>query len=77
MMAVQGAALTIIDMCKAVDKGMTIHAAKVVYKTGGRSGVFVDEKWKNHLGSGNFTASGELKDGVDALVKLPPQIPLA
>ena len=33
-----GAALTVYDMCKAVDKKMTIGSAKVVRKEGGRSG---------------------------------------
>ncbi|GAB7327318.1 hypothetical protein MBLNU13_g11196t1 [Cladosporium sp. NU13] len=72
LMAVQGAALTVFDMCKAVDKKMTIHAAKVVYKAGGRSGVSVEHSWKQHVGEANFTAGGELKDGVDAVVRLPP-----
>ncbi len=31
-------ALTIYDMCKAVDKGMVINETKLVEKTGGRSG---------------------------------------
>ena len=36
--AVSVAALTIYDMCKAVDKGMTIGPVRLVKKTGGRSG---------------------------------------
>jgi cyclic pyranopterin phosphate synthase len=32
------AALTIYDMCKAVDKGMTIGEIKLLKKTGGKSG---------------------------------------
>jgi len=32
------AALTIYDMCKAVDKGMTIGEIKLLQKTGGKSG---------------------------------------
>lgn len=74
LMAVQGAALTVFDMCKAVDKKMTIQGAKVVYKAGGRSGMSVDLIWKRCVGVQNFTASGELKDGVDALVRLPRDI---
>jgi cyclic pyranopterin phosphate synthase len=35
------AALTIYDMCKAVDRSMTITAAQLVKKTGGRSGTFI------------------------------------
>ncbi|TNF35126.1 MAG: cyclic pyranopterin monophosphate synthase MoaC [Gammaproteobacteria bacterium] len=32
------AALTIYDMCKAVDRGMVIHAVQLLEKTGGASG---------------------------------------
>ena len=74
LMAVQGAALTVFDMCKAVDKTMTIHAAKVVYKAGGRSGLSVDQDWKKYVGKESFTERGELKDGADALVRLPPDM---
>ena len=35
---VMGAALSVVDMCKAVDKGLRIEEVKVVEKTGGRSG---------------------------------------
>jgi cyclic pyranopterin phosphate synthase len=34
------AALTIYDMCKAVDRGMSIDALRLLEKSGGRSGVF-------------------------------------
>jgi cyclic pyranopterin phosphate synthase len=34
------AALTVYDMCKAVDRGMRIEAIRVVRKEGGKSGVF-------------------------------------
>jgi cyclic pyranopterin phosphate synthase len=34
------AALTIYDMCKAVDRGMVITDVKLVHKSGGKSGVF-------------------------------------
>lgn len=36
--AVQIALLTIYDMCKAVDRGMTLHDIGLVEKTGGKSG---------------------------------------
>ena len=36
--AVSVAALTIYDMCKAVDKGMRISDVRLVKKTGGKSG---------------------------------------
>jgi cyclic pyranopterin phosphate synthase len=38
--AVAAAALTIYDMCKAVDRSMTITDIRLVAKRGGRSGVF-------------------------------------
>jgi len=34
------AALTVYDMCKAVDRGMRIEAVRVVHKAGGKSGDF-------------------------------------
>jgi cyclic pyranopterin phosphate synthase len=39
--AVAVAALTLYDMCKAVDREMTIGAIRLVEKRGGRSGTFV------------------------------------
>jgi cyclic pyranopterin phosphate synthase len=39
--AVQAALLTIYDMCKAVDRGMTINGVKLLEKHGGKSGSFV------------------------------------
>lgn len=36
------AALTVYDMCKAVDKGMRIEGLRVVRKEGGRSGVWIE-----------------------------------
>jgi cyclic pyranopterin phosphate synthase len=39
--AATGAALTIIDMCKAVDKGLSIEGVRVLKKSGGRSGDYV------------------------------------
>ena len=38
--AVQIALLTIYDMCKAVDRGMSIEAVRLVEKRGGKSGVW-------------------------------------
>ena len=37
-MAASTAALTIYDMCKAVDKGMQIQNLKLLEKIGGKSG---------------------------------------
>jgi cyclic pyranopterin phosphate synthase len=42
--AVSVAALTIYDMCKAVDKEMTIEAIYLAKKTGGKSGEFINSK---------------------------------
>jgi cyclic pyranopterin monophosphate synthase len=39
--AVSIAALTIYDMCKAVDKAMVIDNIRLVKKTGGKSGEFI------------------------------------
>lgn len=38
--AVSVAALTIYDMCKAVDKEMVITDIRLAYKAGGRSGTY-------------------------------------
>ncbi|HEU5439778.1 MAG TPA: cyclic pyranopterin monophosphate synthase MoaC [Ktedonobacterales bacterium] len=38
--AVSAAALTIYDMCKAVDRAMTIDEIRLLRKSGGKSGVF-------------------------------------
>jgi cyclic pyranopterin phosphate synthase len=40
--AAQVALLTIYDMCKAVDRGMTITGVRVLEKHGGKSGSFVN-----------------------------------
>jgi len=41
--AVSVAALTIYDMCKAVDRGMRIENVRLVKKSGGKSGTIVLE----------------------------------
>jgi len=38
------AALTLYDMCKAVDRGMTIEAVRLLEKSGGKSGHFRAEE---------------------------------
>jgi cyclic pyranopterin phosphate synthase len=43
--AVTAAALTVYDMCKAVDRGMVIADTRLVEKSGGRSGT-----WRRHGG---------------------------
>jgi cyclic pyranopterin phosphate synthase len=42
--AVSAAALTIYDMCKAVDRGMRISEIRLVQKRGGKSGEIVLEE---------------------------------
>jgi cyclic pyranopterin monophosphate synthase len=37
------AALTVYDMCKAVDRGMTIHSVRLLEKAGGKSGHYKHE----------------------------------
>lgn len=44
------AALTIYDMCKAVDKGMVIHSICLLEKLGGKSGAY---HRSTHTGSGH------------------------
>ncbi len=38
------AALTIYDMCKAVDRGMVIEGIRLLHKSGGRSGEWTVER---------------------------------
>ena len=40
MMAASTAALTIYDMCKAIDRGMRIEAVELTAKEGGKSGAW-------------------------------------
>jgi cyclic pyranopterin phosphate synthase len=42
--AVSIAALTVYDMCKAVDRGMRVENVRLVKKTGGKSGKIVLER---------------------------------
>jgi|SRR5436190_3410134 len=42
--AVSVAALTVYDMCKAIDKTMTIDGIRVISKTGGKSSIAADER---------------------------------
>ena len=44
--AVCVSALTIYDMCKAIDRGMTIQKVELVRKSGGKSGLFIKEETK-------------------------------
>jgi len=38
--AVSVAALTVYDMCKAVDRGMVISEIRLIHKSGGKSGTY-------------------------------------
>jgi cyclic pyranopterin phosphate synthase len=38
LVAATAAGLTVYDMCKAVDRGMTLESARLVHKRGGKSG---------------------------------------
>ena len=40
LVAVTNAALTIYDMCKSIDRGMTIRDTRLTFKAGGKSGLF-------------------------------------
>lgn len=44
LVAVTAAALTVYDMCKALDKGMEIGGIVLVEKTGGKSGDYLREE---------------------------------
>jgi cyclic pyranopterin phosphate synthase len=46
MTGVSVALLTVYDMCKAVDKEMTITGIRLIRKTGGKSGNFIREEDK-------------------------------
>lgn len=57
--AVSAAALTIYDMCKAVDREMTIERVRLLRKSGGKSGTFTRaEQEENVAGSGSSGAAG-------------------
>lgn len=45
--AVMGAALSVVDMCKAVDKFQRIGDVRVVRKEGGRSGGWNEDGWRS------------------------------
>ncbi|KAI1777633.1 molybdenum cofactor biosynthesis prote [Hypoxylon cercidicola] len=49
--AASTAALTVYDMCKAVDKGMSIQGLRIILKEGGKSGRWVDGIQENSIGN--------------------------
>lgn len=56
LVAVSAAALTVYDMCKAVDRSMSIERVQLEEKTGGRSGHFVREVESPAAVTGNDTS---------------------
>lgn len=50
LVAVAVAGLTIYDMCKAVDRGMTLTDIRLIKKTGGKSGAYLvrSKTWKKY-----------------------------
>jgi molybdenum cofactor biosynthesis protein MoaC len=45
--AVMGATLSVVDMCKAVDKFQRVERVRVVRKEGGKSGTWNEEGWRS------------------------------
>jgi cyclic pyranopterin phosphate synthase len=52
LVAVSAAGLTIYDMCKAIDRSMTIAAVRLESKSGGKSG-----EWKRSGGAADPSAA--------------------
>jgi cyclic pyranopterin phosphate synthase len=50
--AVAAASLTIYDMCKAIDRGMTLSNIHLVKKTGGKSGTYTSKNLPSPGGRG-------------------------
>lgn len=65
--AASAAALTIYDMCKAVDKGMVIRSVELISKCGGKSGNFTKEECKlGKIAAVNISSEkGEKKSPVE------------
>jgi cyclic pyranopterin phosphate synthase len=53
LVAVQAAAMTIYDMCKAVQKDIVITDCKLLFKSGGKSGTFIDPDYEPDAGGTN------------------------
>ncbi|MCB1529253.1 MAG: cyclic pyranopterin monophosphate synthase MoaC [Hyphomicrobiaceae bacterium] len=65
MTAVSVACLTVYDMLKAVDKGMTFEGIRLIEKSGGRSGHWrATEPGNPDSGDAGATASAPAKGGV-------------
>jgi len=53
------AALTVYDMCKAIDRGMEVTAVRLLEKSGGRSGT-----WRRGGSGARSDVAGDAADGV-------------
>jgi cyclic pyranopterin phosphate synthase len=52
LLGVAAALLTLYDMAKAIDRGMTLGAIRLLRKSGGRSGVYVRRGTRVREGTG-------------------------
>lgn len=62
MTAASVAALTVYDMCKAVDRWMTIDGVRLLEKSGGKSGHLIREKGGRNSAEGS-SGGGKYKSG--------------
>jgi cyclic pyranopterin phosphate synthase len=58
LVAASVAALTIYDMCKAIDRGMEVTGVRLLEKRGGRSG-----EWRRDAGDDGASRGGEANGG--------------
>lgn len=61
LVAVSAAALTVYDMCKAIDRSMSIERIQLEEKSGGRSGHFVREVSAATAVTGNEASANQPK----------------
>jgi len=54
MTAASMAALTVYDMCKGTEKGIVIGEICLIYKEGGKSGVYRAQGWKSGSAEGEL-----------------------
>jgi cyclic pyranopterin phosphate synthase len=65
LVGANGAAMTVFDMCKAVDRRIHIQSLYVPYKSGGNSGLHYHEKWAIRCGTAFFKDRGiEIPDNL-------------
>ena len=65
LVAVSVAALTVYDMCKAMDKGISIREVVLQRKSGGKSGDYLRKQQKSSHSAvvGGFRSASKLKSG--------------